>query len=197
MPTRRWSTCARPWRLVDESRSWRLADAAAPYRAHRVLPRKGGAVDLRLRPQAARALGDAIRCIASAMAFTESSAARFMQPRTFRGPYSTATASVLMPTSSTRTTMSPTRTVVRRDTESAMGPVSFPIFSFLNRISSRAPDFFKIPHDAIHRGGVSGGDIAHDSDTLPFLRPGRACPGHPVLLAAHRQERGCPGRARA
>jgi KUP system potassium uptake protein len=40
-------------------------------------------------------------------------------------------------------------TVVRRDTESAMGPVSFPIFSFLNRISSRAPDFFKIPHDAI------------------------------------------------
>lgn len=40
-------------------------------------------------------------------------------------------------------------TVVRRDTASAMGPVSFPIFSFLNRISSRAPDFFKIPHDAI------------------------------------------------
>jgi KUP system potassium uptake protein len=40
-------------------------------------------------------------------------------------------------------------TVVRRDTSSAMGPVSFPIFSFLNRISSRAPDFFKIPHDAI------------------------------------------------
>jgi KUP system potassium uptake protein len=40
-------------------------------------------------------------------------------------------------------------TVVRRDTESAMGPVSFPIFSFLNRISSRAPDFFRIPHDAI------------------------------------------------
>lgn len=40
-------------------------------------------------------------------------------------------------------------TVVRRETGSAMGPVSFPIFSFLNRISSRAPDFFKIPHDAI------------------------------------------------
>jgi KUP system potassium uptake protein len=40
-------------------------------------------------------------------------------------------------------------TVVRRETASAMGPVSFPIFSFLNRISSRAPDFFKIPHDAI------------------------------------------------
>ena len=40
-------------------------------------------------------------------------------------------------------------TVVRRDTESAMGPISFAIFSFLNRISSRAPDFFKIPHDAI------------------------------------------------
>ena len=40
-------------------------------------------------------------------------------------------------------------TVVRRDTELAMGPISFAIFSFLNRISSRAPDFFKIPHDAI------------------------------------------------
>jgi KUP system potassium uptake protein len=40
-------------------------------------------------------------------------------------------------------------TVVRRAAGSAMGPVSFPIFSFLNRISSRAPDFFKIPHDAI------------------------------------------------
>jgi len=39
--------------------------------------------------------------------------------------------------------------VVRRDAASTMGPVSFPIFSFLNRISSRAPDFFKIPHDAI------------------------------------------------
>jgi KUP system potassium uptake protein len=30
-----------------------------------------------------------------------------------------------------------------------MGMMSFPIFSFLNRISSRAPDFFKIPQDAI------------------------------------------------
>jgi KUP system potassium uptake protein len=27
--------------------------------------------------------------------------------------------------------------------------VSFSIFSFLNRIASRAPDFFKIPDDAI------------------------------------------------
>jgi KUP system potassium uptake protein len=40
-------------------------------------------------------------------------------------------------------------TIVRRETESAMGPITFPVFSFLNRISSRAPDFFKIPHDAI------------------------------------------------
>jgi KUP system potassium uptake protein len=40
-------------------------------------------------------------------------------------------------------------TIVRRETKSTMGPVSFPIFSFLNRISSRAPDFFKIPHDAL------------------------------------------------
>jgi KUP system potassium uptake protein len=40
-------------------------------------------------------------------------------------------------------------TVVRRDRGSAMGPISFSIFSFLNRVSSRAPDFFRIPHDAI------------------------------------------------
>ena len=30
-----------------------------------------------------------------------------------------------------------------------MGPIAFAIFSFLNRIASRAPDFFKIPHDAV------------------------------------------------
>ena len=40
-------------------------------------------------------------------------------------------------------------TVVRREKQSAMGPVSFAIFSFLSRISSRAPDYFKIPHDGV------------------------------------------------
>jgi KUP system potassium uptake protein len=30
-----------------------------------------------------------------------------------------------------------------------MEPLSFAVFSFLNRIASRAPDFFKIPQDAI------------------------------------------------
>ena len=40
-------------------------------------------------------------------------------------------------------------TIVRRDAGSSMEPISFAIFSFLNRIASRAPDFFKIPHDAI------------------------------------------------
>jgi KUP system potassium uptake protein len=40
-------------------------------------------------------------------------------------------------------------TVVRRDAGSSMEPIPFAIFSFLNRIASRAPDFFKIPHDAI------------------------------------------------
>jgi KUP system potassium uptake protein len=30
-----------------------------------------------------------------------------------------------------------------------MDPISFAIFSFLNRIASRAPEFFKIPQDAI------------------------------------------------
>jgi KUP system potassium uptake protein len=40
-------------------------------------------------------------------------------------------------------------TIVRRTTGSTMGPISSAIFSFLNRIASRAPDFFKIPHDAV------------------------------------------------
>jgi KUP system potassium uptake protein len=40
-------------------------------------------------------------------------------------------------------------TIVRRATDSAIGPITFAIFSFLNRIASRAPDFFKIPHDAV------------------------------------------------
>jgi KUP system potassium uptake protein len=40
-------------------------------------------------------------------------------------------------------------TIVRRDAESSMEPMSFAVFSFLNRIASRAPDFFRIPHDAI------------------------------------------------
>jgi len=39
--------------------------------------------------------------------------------------------------------------VVRRPKDSAMGPVSFAIFSFLTRIASRAPDFFRIPQDAL------------------------------------------------
>ena len=40
-------------------------------------------------------------------------------------------------------------TVVRRDKDSAMGPIEFAIFSFLNKISSRAPDYFKIPSDGV------------------------------------------------
>jgi KUP system potassium uptake protein len=40
-------------------------------------------------------------------------------------------------------------TVVRRDNDSAIGPLRFALFSFLNRVASRAPDFFNIPHDAI------------------------------------------------
>ncbi len=40
-------------------------------------------------------------------------------------------------------------TIVRREEGSSMDPASFAIFSFLNRIASRAPDFFKIPQDAI------------------------------------------------
>jgi KUP system potassium uptake protein len=40
-------------------------------------------------------------------------------------------------------------TIVRREIGSAMDPFSFAVFSFLNRIASRAPDFFRIPHDAV------------------------------------------------
>jgi KUP system potassium uptake protein len=40
-------------------------------------------------------------------------------------------------------------TIVRREQGSLMQPISFAIFSFLNRIASRAPDFFRIPQDAI------------------------------------------------
>ena len=40
-------------------------------------------------------------------------------------------------------------TIVRREAGSAIDPFSFGIFSFLNRVASRAPDFFKIPHDAV------------------------------------------------
>ena len=40
-------------------------------------------------------------------------------------------------------------TIVRRAAGSSIEPIPFAIFSFLNRIASRAPDFFKIPHDAI------------------------------------------------
>jgi KUP system potassium uptake protein len=34
-----------------------------------------------------------------------------------------------------------------------MGPISLAIFSFLNRIAGRAPDFFRIPQDAIIEAG--------------------------------------------
>jgi KUP system potassium uptake protein len=43
--------------------------------------------------------------------------------------------------------------VVRRAKRSAMGPVSFAIFAFLTRIASRAPDFFRIPHDGVSEVG--------------------------------------------
>jgi K+ transporter len=32
---------------------------------------------------------------------------------------------------------------------SAVDPFTFALFSFLHSITSRAPDFFKIPHDAV------------------------------------------------
>jgi KUP system potassium uptake protein len=43
--------------------------------------------------------------------------------------------------------------VIRRATGSAMNPVSFAIFAFLTRIASRAPDFFRIPHEGLSEVG--------------------------------------------
>ncbi len=40
-------------------------------------------------------------------------------------------------------------TILRREKNSAMGRIPFAIFSFLSKISSRAPDYFKIPHDGV------------------------------------------------
>jgi KUP system potassium uptake protein len=39
--------------------------------------------------------------------------------------------------------------VVRRARNSAMAAVPFAIYAFLARIASRAPDFFKIPHEGV------------------------------------------------
>jgi KUP system potassium uptake protein len=43
--------------------------------------------------------------------------------------------------------------VIRRAKGSAMSPVSFAIFAFLAHIASRAPDFFRIPHDGVSEVG--------------------------------------------
>jgi KUP system potassium uptake protein len=40
-------------------------------------------------------------------------------------------------------------TVIRRQVGSRMGPISFATFSFLTKIASRAPDFFRIPQDRL------------------------------------------------
>jgi KUP system potassium uptake protein len=39
--------------------------------------------------------------------------------------------------------------VVRRARKSAMAALPFAIYAFLTRIASRAPDFFKLPHDRV------------------------------------------------
>jgi KUP system potassium uptake protein len=44
-------------------------------------------------------------------------------------------------------------TVIRRQPRSRMGAVPFALFAFLMRIASRAPDFFRIPQDALSEIG--------------------------------------------
>jgi KUP system potassium uptake protein len=43
--------------------------------------------------------------------------------------------------------------VVRRARGSAMRAAPFAVFAFLTRITSRAPDFFRIPHDGLSEVG--------------------------------------------
>jgi KUP system potassium uptake protein len=43
--------------------------------------------------------------------------------------------------------------IVRRDKDSAMPAVPFAVFAFLSRIASRAPDFFRIPHEGLSEVG--------------------------------------------
>jgi KUP system potassium uptake protein len=44
-------------------------------------------------------------------------------------------------------------TVVRRARNSAMAALPFAIFAFLTHITSRAPDFFKIPNEGLSEVG--------------------------------------------
>jgi KUP system potassium uptake protein len=43
--------------------------------------------------------------------------------------------------------------IVRREKDSAMPAVPFAVFAFLTRIASRAPDFFRIPHEGLSEVG--------------------------------------------
>ena len=43
--------------------------------------------------------------------------------------------------------------VIRRQKDSAMGPVPFAIYAFMARLASRAPDFFRIPQDELSEVG--------------------------------------------
>jgi KUP system potassium uptake protein len=43
--------------------------------------------------------------------------------------------------------------IVRREHGSAMPALPFAVFAFLTRISSRAPDFFRIPHEGLSEVG--------------------------------------------
>ena len=43
--------------------------------------------------------------------------------------------------------------VIRRTEGSRMGTVTFALFSFLSKIASRAPDFFRIPQDRLSEVG--------------------------------------------
>ncbi|HUD85047.1 MAG TPA: hypothetical protein VMR17_01285 [Xanthobacteraceae bacterium] len=48
-----------------------------------------------------------------------------------------------------------------------MGPASFAIFSFLNRIASRAPDFFKIPKTPSSKSDFAWKSDANRVDPQP------------------------------
>ena len=69
--------------------------------------------------------------------------------RTFRGAAEHRDAGVRRPISSASTIISRTRPSSGARKIPAMGRIPFAIFSFLSKISSRAPDYFKIPHDGV------------------------------------------------
>ena len=136
--------------LAHQSRARRVADAASAHRAQSRPARDRGPVDLCRRPPAARAVPErhAVQRLGHGF-YRIQVKLGFMQTPDI--PLSLINCNKLGFDADLehKNYYLAHETIVRRARDSAMGPISFAIFSFLNRIASRAPDFFKIPHDAV------------------------------------------------